>query len=281
MRPIEKVDLIHRLATTIYQALADAPETLTGPTACPAWDVGTTVAHLTGGAMRQCESMRRGRNGQGGSPDGNTTVTTPDQVQQRNAVSNPKLREELGENLLQRFHDEYATLDELLRSWTDWTIGCWHHRRGTMSAASYLDLRIQELVIHDWDMRSGGTGQAALDPEGVAALLPASEMWYGLCFRPTARLPQPVVYRFDIGKAGNSLQHDVSIRGDQFTLDAPDDTRLPDFTLTCSAETYLLCLYGRVDWVTAEQDGRLRVKVVGTQASAQDLTWFRERFGGL
>ena len=62
-----------------------------------------------------------------------------------------------------------------------------------MSADSYLDLRIQELVIHDWDIRSGGTGQATLDSEGVTALLPGSQMWYDLCFRPTARLPQPVV----------------------------------------------------------------------------------------
>ena len=36
-----------------------------------------------------------------------------------------------------------------------------------MDAASYLNLRIQELVIHDWDMRSGGTGQAAMDSDGV------------------------------------------------------------------------------------------------------------------
>lgn len=281
MTPAAKIALIRQLVTRISDMLETAD--LTGPSACPAWDVGTTAAHITGGAMRQCDSMRRGLNGQHGPPDGNPTVTTPDEVQQRNAVSNQQLREEFGEDLLLHFHDAYATLDDLLQSWTDWTIGCWHHRRGTMSAESYLDLRIQELVIHDWDMRSGGTGQAEMDAEGVAALLPASEMWYELCFRPTTSLQSPIIYQFNVGLETPEarLQHDVILQGDTFSVETSTNMRSPDLTITCSAETYLLCLYGRVDWATAWQDGRLSVTSSRAQPPDHDLRWFHERFGGL
>ncbi len=261
MEQAAKIALIRRLATDIHHTLATAPAaTLTGPTACSAWDVGTVVAHLTGGAMRQRDSMLRGRDGHGGPPEGTAGVTTLDQVQQRNALTNLQFRAELGDTLLERFRDAYAALDDLLQSWTDWSIGCWHQRRGTMSADSYLDLRIQELVIHDWDIRSGGTGQATLDSAGVIALLPGSQMWYDLCFRPTARLPRPVVYRFDVGGGpeGTSLQHDVIVSGDHFTVARPD-AHTANLIITCSAETYLLCLYGRVEWVAAQQEGRIIV----------------------
>jgi uncharacterized protein (TIGR03083 family) len=293
MEPADKIALIRRLATEMHRTLATAPaDTLTGPTACSEWDVGTVVAHLTGGAMRQRDSMRRGRDGQGGPPEGVAGVTTPDQVQQRNALTNRQFRDELGETLLDRFRDEYAALDDLLQGWTDWTIGCWHQRRGTMLAASYLDLRIQELVIHDWDIRSGGAGQTAMDADGVIALLPGSEMWYDLCFRPTAHLPQPVVYRFDVGGGaeGARLRHNVIVSGDRFTVDNSDNAPAADLTITCTAEIYLLCLYGRVEWVAAKQDGRITVVSHSNEQHGPEreetvhtdsLIRFREWFGGL
>ena len=293
MESVAKVALIRRLSTEIHRWLsASTAADLAGPSACPGWDVGTVAAHLTGGAMRQCDSMRRGRDGQGGPPEGVSGITTPDEIQQRNALSNRQFRDELGETLLDRFRDEYATLNDLLQGWTDWSIGCWHHRRGTISADGYLDLRIQELVIHDWDMRSGGTGQAALDADGVIALLPGSEMWYQLCFRPTAPLSQPVVYRFNVAGAteGGGLRHDVVVRGDEFTVTPPSDAQAADLTLSCKAETYLLCLYGRVEWMAAQQDGRLIVSSEAHQPPRSEteetfhnnsLRRFHEWFGGL
>ena len=293
MEPAEKIALIRRLATDMHRMLSTAPaDTLTGPTACPEWDVGTVVAHLTGGAMRQRDSMRRGRDGQGGPPEGVAGVTTPDQVQQRNALTNRQFRDELADTLLERFRNEYAALDDLLQGWTDWTIGCWHQRRGTMSADSYLDLRIQELVIHDWDIRSGGAGQAAMDPDGVMALLPGSEMWYDLCFRPTAHLSQPVVYRFDVGGGaeGAHLRHDVIVTGDSFSVDNSCDAPVADLTISGNAETYLLCLYGRVEWVAAKQDGRITVmshsdephgSAMEETVHTDSLIRFRQWFGGL
>ena len=210
-----KIALVKRLSGDIHRRLSEGPaDALNGPTACSEWDVGTVAAHLAGGAIRQRDAMLRGRDGQGGPPLGEETLPTADQVQQSNATSNVQARNEWGDALLDNFQQNYQELDDLLQGWGDWSVGCWHRRRGTISAESYVDLRIQELVIHDWDIRSGGAGSGELDQEGAVALLPASEMWYQLCFRPTAPLTTPVTYRFDIGGDGEAtLQHDVLVDG--------------------------------------------------------------------
>ena len=278
-----KVSLVKRLSGDIHRRLSEAPaEALIGPTACSEWDVGTVAAHLAGGATRQRDAMLRGLDGQGGPPEGEETLPTADQVQQSNATSNVQTRNEWGDALLDNLQQNYQELDDLLQGWSDWSIGCWHRRRGTISAESYVDLRIQELVIHDWDIRSGGAGSGDLDPEGAVALLPASEMWYQLCFRPTAPLTTPVTYRFDIGEPeGANLQHDVIVTGDTFTVTECSSDRQPELTVRADAGTYLLCLYNRVDWNTAKRAGRLRVSQAPDTIAHVALRNLGRWFGGL
>ena len=278
-----KVSLVKRLSGDIHRRLSEAPaEALNGPSACSEWDVGTVAAHLAGGATRQRDAMLRGLDGQGGPPQGEETLPSADQVQQSNAVNNVQTRNEWGDALLDNFQQNYQELDDLLQGWSDWSIGCWHRRRGTISAESYVDLRIQELVIHDWDIRSGGAGSGDLDPEGAVALLPASEMWYQLCFRPTAPLTTPVTYRFDIGEpAGANLQHDVVVTGDTFTVSECSPDRQPELTVRADAGTYLLCLYNRVDWNDAKRAGRIRVSQAPDTIAHVALRNLGRWFGGL
>lgn len=290
MDELAKVGLIRRLSGEIHGRLAAGPAAaLDGPTACAEWDVGTVAAHLAGGAVRQREAMLRGRDGNGGPPAGESGLATPDQVQQANAVNNAQMRAEMGADLLDNFRRNYEDLDALLRDWTDWSIGCWHRRRGTITAGSYVDLRIQELVIHDWDMRSGGAGAGALDAEGVVALLPASEMWYQLCFRPSAPLTAPAVYRFEVGNGdGNgsgadaaALRHDVTVTGDAYSVAPPSAERKPQLTIRCDADTYLMCLYNRLDWNAAKRAGRIRVSQDADTIAQVALRNLGRWFGGL
>ena len=278
-----RVELIKRLSGDIHRRLSEGPAAaLNGPSACSEWDVGTVAAHLAGGAVRQREALLRGLAGEGGPPEGESAMPTADQVQQANAVNNVEMRREWGDALLDNFQQWYQELDDTLRDWTDWSIGCWHRRRGTISASSYLDLRIQELVIHDWDMRSGGAGEGELDADGAMALLPASEMWYQLCFRPTAPLTTPFVYRMDIGADGGAaLRHDVIVTGDAFSIEPCAPDRQPDLTVRCDAGTYLLCLYNRVDWNTAKRAGRVRVSQTADTIAHVALRNLGRWFGGL
>ena len=278
-----KIALVKRLSGDIHRRLSEGPaDALNGPTACSEWDVGTVAAHLAGGAIRQRDAMLRGRDGQGGPPPGEETLPTADQVQQSNATSNVQARNEWGDALLDNFQQNYQELDDLLQGWGDWSVGCWHRRRGTISAESYVDLRIQELVIHDWDIRSGGAGCGELDQEGAVALLPASEMWYQLCFRPTAQLTTPVTYRFDVGGDGEAtLQHDVLVTGYTFTVSEPSADRQPELTVRADAGTYLLCLYNRVDWNVAKRAGRIRVSQAPDTIAHVALRNLGRWFGGL
>ena len=279
-----KIALIKRLAGDIHGRLsASSEDDLNAQSACSEWDVGTVAAHLAGGAVRQQEAMRRGLAGEGGPPEGETRLATPDQVQAANATSNVQIRHDWGDDLLDVFQQNYEDLDVLLQGWGDWTIGCWHRRRGTMSAESYVDLRIQELVIHDWDMRAGNTGVGDLDPDGIVALLPASEMWYQLCFRPTATLTTPAVYRFEIGGGGEgaTLQHDVVVTGEGFTVSECSPQNQPELTICADANTYLLCLYNRVDWNTAKRAGRVRVSQTADTIAHVSLRNLGRWFGGL
>ena len=279
-----KVALVRRLAGDIHRRLSESSaEDLNAPSACSEWDVGTVAAHLAGGAVRQREAMLRGLAGEGGPPEGETLMASPDQVQQSNATSNVQTRNEWGDALLDNFQNWYEELDATLRGWTDWSIGCWHRRRGTISASSYVDLRIQELVIHDWDMRAGNSGEGNLDPEGIVALLPASEMWYQLCFRPTAPLTTPAVYRFDIGggSEGATLRHDVVVAGDAYSVEECSPERQPELTVRADANSYLLCLYNRVDWNVAKRAGRIRVSQAPDTIAHVALRNLGRWFGGL
>ena len=68
-----------------------------------------------------------------------------------------------------------------------------------MPASEYVELRIQELAIHDYDIRSSFQSDARLDPESVPILLDMTPRWLRMCFRPSERLTMPVVYRFNVG----------------------------------------------------------------------------------
>ena len=278
-----KIALIKRLAGDIHGRLsASSAEDLNAQSACSEWDVGAVAAHLAGGAVRQKEAMVRGRAGEGGPPEGESVLPTPDQVQASNA-STVQSRTAWGNDLLDDFSKNYGDLDEFLHGWSEWSIGCWHRRRGTITAESYVDLRIQELVIHDWDMRAGDTGAGELDPEGIVALLPASEMWYQLCFRPTAPLTTPAVYRFEIGGGADkaTLEHDVVVTGDAYTVSERSPENQPELTIRADANTYLLCLYNRVDWNTAKRAGHVRVSQTADTIAHVSLRNLGRWFGGL
>jgi hypothetical protein len=68
-----------------------------------------------------------------------------------NAQRDIAMRERLGDALLDAFVTQYDQLGQLLAQFgpVDWETLCWHARRGAMPAREYVDLRIQELAIHD------------------------------------------------------------------------------------------------------------------------------------
>ena len=268
-----RVVVAKRLATNIRKYLGElTPEQWELPSACAEWQVQDVVSHLIGGAERQAESMERGRGGDSNPPAG-FVPPEPAALSIINAQRDIDRRNEMAGHILEPFDASYEKLhhefDEFGKG--SWDMLAWHVRRGAMTGAAYVELRIQELAIHDYDIRFAFEPNAVLDPDCVPVLIDMSPRWLGMCFRPSARLPKPVVYGFDVG----SENYRMTVTGDAFEM-VPGDAPQSDLSLSATGEQYLLFTYGRLTAADGIHLGRLSV-----QGDVAHLDQFEVWFKGL
>ena len=275
----ERINVAKALASNIRNFAAGlSPEQLAAPSACSDWQVIDVVSHLIGGAERQLQSMRRGRAGDSGPPEGFVRLETTE-LSTTNAQRDIERRERLGNGVLDAFdqsHEElYQELDALGPD--GWQTLCWHIRRGAMPAAEYVDLRIQELAIHDWDIRSAFDPEAGLSPDSLPALLDMSSSWLGMCFRPGPGLDESIVYRFELSGVPSGATADlvITVAGDRFDF-SPGASADSVVSVSCAATDYLLLTYGRRSAAEGVASGKLRVEGDGSL-----LDRFEEWFKGV
>jgi uncharacterized protein (TIGR03083 family) len=252
-----RVEVAKRLATNIRRYLGElTPEQWELPSACAEWQVQDVVSHLIGGAERQAESMERGRGGDSNPPAG-FVPPEPAALSATNAQRDIDRRNEMAGHFLESFDASYEKLhhefDEFGKG--SWDMLAWHVRRGAMTGAAYVELRIQELAIHDFDIRSAFQPDAGLDPDCVPVLIDMSPRWLGMCFRPSAKLPEPVVYGFDVG----SENYQMTVMGDTFEM-VSGDAPQADLSISATGEQYLLFTYGRLTAADGIHLGRLSVR---------------------
>lgn len=233
------------------------PQQMSRASACAKWRISDVFSHLIGGAERQTESMRRGRAVDAGPPEGFVPMESAE-LSMVNARRDIERREQLGDDILVAFDSAY---EELRREWAqfgpdDWETPCWHLRRGAMPAAEYVDLRIQELAIHEWDIRSAFDPEETIAPESLSALFDMSPRWLAMCFRPGPRLEASAVYRFDIG-ANQSPKFVVTVEGDRFGFFNESGPQA-DLVVSCEAGEFLLFTYGRRSAEEGLRSGKLR-----------------------
>ena len=242
-----QIELVKTLVADIRARVGSlTPEQLALPSACDEWQVQDVLGHLIGGAERQLDSMRRGKNGESGPPEGFTPLDSST-TSATNAQRDIQRRQNLGDGLLAAFDDYYSQLYDVLDDFQPdhWETLCWHLRRGPMPAREYIELRIQELAIHDWDMRKPLEPHPALNPDSLDALLGFSSKWLTMCFRPGEKLASPVVYEFDLAPP-NDVRILVKVNGDSFEFLSPEDAPEDRWTVCAEASTFLLFIYGRV-----------------------------------
>lgn len=277
-----QIELVKTLVGSIRDGAAGlTPEQLALPSACAGWQVQDVLSHLIGGAERQTDGMRRGRAGDSGPPPGFAPADSA-AMSAANAQRDIRRREQLGGGLLAAFDAAYAALQGELDALgpDDWQTPCWHLRRGAISAADYLELRIQELAIHDWDLRRGLEAQPQLHPGSVPALLSAAPKWLGMCFRPGGRLDLPEVYEFDLAPPYESGGMIVRVRGDGFDLPLAGDA--PERWTVCGeAAAFLLFIYGRIRGGEALAANEFAVSPDPVYGDAGLLDRFQEWFRGV
>ena len=250
----QEVAVIGTLARGLHEFLNGlSPNDLRRHSACDAWTVRDVAGHLTNRAERQIASMTRGRQGDSAPPPGFSVPTDNMAMSAANADADIAYSIALGDDLTPTFERNYRALHLLLDSFSgdDWRCDCWHPRRGTMTAREYVSQRIQELAVHDWDIRSAFDPQAALHPDAIPVLLGMSARWLRSAYNPGDDPPSGEIrYHFALSDAEPI---DVLVQPDGVQVGAglhpsPDDV---DMVVACNANTYLLLAYGRIDVDTA------------------------------
>jgi hypothetical protein len=61
-------------------------------------------------------------------------------------------------------------------------------------AREYVELRIQDLAIHNWDIRAAFEPAPHLALESLPILVHMAPTWLGMSLRPGPRLAVPVIY---------------------------------------------------------------------------------------
>ena len=255
-----EIAVIGALARGLYEFLSNlSDDDMARQSACDAWTVRDVAGHLTNRAERQIASMTRGRAGDSAPPAGFIAPTDNMAMSAANADADIAYAQSLGADLLLTFGRNYRELHQLLDGFSgnDWNCACWHPRRGTMTAREYVSQRIQELAVHDWDIRSAFDANAALHPDAVPVLLGMSARWLRSAYNSGDDPPTGEVrYRFALSDADPMDVLVSPLRRPSAGVGLHNDHI--DLTVDCDANTYLLLAYGRLDLDAAVANGRLR-----------------------
>jgi uncharacterized protein (TIGR03083 family) len=243
-----------------------APEEWSRPSACAGWTVGDVFAHVTQGARTWSASITRARAGDANPLPGEQTLRPGERGSEATAQRAIAFRQEMGATrLLQAFANGYQELDQVLRDLQpeDWDKPC-YHRRGVIPTRDYVGIRLQELTIHGWDIRSAFDAAATVSERPLPVVVGLAQRWLTNTFRPAPGLATPVRYRFDVS-APVPVRQDVLVSQDSFRLEPLTD-RGADVTFRCRTGDYILLVYGRLPLDRAVSAGRLEIE--GNRAQA-------------
>jgi len=279
----DRLQVLQSESTRLRQYLYTlSPDAWRQPSACAQWQVQDVVAHLIGGAEFFADSITRVLQGDASPPAGRPPAGTINAAVASESVAQRAIvvRERLGDQLLTTFE---ATDDHLTRLLTglgpqDQDKTCYHVWR-LMPAQDFANLRIQELALHGWDIRSRLEATAQLSAESVAVLLDMIAGSFILGFLTWAfwagpKLSTPVHYRFEVTDTVPSTS-DIVVEGDTARVEEVGPTPAHVY-FRCDPEAYVLVMYGRLSLTAAIAAGR-----VGVAGDRQMATVFGQWFKGI
>ncbi len=256
----ETVTLIQAESERVRRYLNELPaDVLECPTPCERWTVGDMIAHLVWFAETYGGMMERGLRDDLSPPEGfpDTGTLKRGESSELYAMAAINRRKELGPDLFPALNERYDRLNAMLSGIgpEDWRKPCYHTSR-LRPVESFLPTIIQELAVHEWDIRSGLGGTPVLSAESLPALmgkLPLgkratnSRPWrVPFPTRPDLCLPKR--YRFNLSGPGG-FKLDFAVEGDIPGLEASGEGPA-DLYVTGDTSTFILMMYNRLsmDW---------------------------------
>ena len=261
--PEQRVELVKSESRRIVQYLGVlSAEDLARPSACDAWEVRDVVAHLIGGVDLFAANISRGVQGDPTPPEGFPPASVSSLMArlETGAQRVISLRESLDDQLLTTFAARCEDLNLLLEGLAanDWNKLCYHPGK-VISVATYVDLRLAELAVHEWDIRSKIDDSAKLSSrclQAVMDLMPAFVV--GTLFRPGKQQSASGRFRFELtGVVSGS--HDIVVENGDSQMESAGNGPA-GATFRCDTETFALLVYGRTSLDRAESEGRLTVE---------------------
>jgi uncharacterized protein (TIGR03083 family) len=277
----ERVRLLQTESERLTQYLrALPPEAWSRPSACTQWQVQDVVAHLIGVAESYAGNVSRGLQGDSAPPAGRPPAGASNAALAAAGIAERSIaaRKSLGEQLLATFEATSERLHRLLAGLRPQERQqlC-YHPGGLVAAQSFIDLRLKELALHEWDIRASLAPKAHVSAasypailETISAAIASGSLRWAFWSGP--RLAAPVRYRFLVTGPGPQ-QPDLVVEGNTMRMEDAGEAR-PNVTFRCDTETYVLLVYGRLNLDTAIASGRLAVD--GDRELAKRFTqWFR------
>lgn len=214
-----------------------------GDTACAGWNVAQVVAHLAFQAEFYTANLARALSGLEGPPWVFGPRGAPNYPGYRDALIGRWAKRTIND-LVTEYETRSAVLVELAgrlspddRAKSAWFV------RGAMPLSRFVDFRLFEISIHDWDIRSGIDPRAEVRPEILPTLVPtlASRLAGFAGTNPGERAPG--TYRLAVARVA-PVQWDIRINESGLSVQ-PGGSLSPEATITTEASALALVLAGR------------------------------------
>ena len=272
----DRVNQVQIESVQLIQYLHNLPQEAWGQqSACDGWTIADVAAHLIGGANFYTSIILRGFEGYTTPPDG---FPYPfDAPQEEMSAVNAKvavsLRNDLGDGLLAEFRSTNEKMNQTLAeiSGNGWETPC-YHSIGVVPARIVLSLRMFELALHGWDIRSSLQPDARPAPQSLTMSLEILTAISEHYVQPAASLAASGRYRFHLTGAG--LGDYEIVAGNGPARLEPAGTEPADFVFQCSAEDFVLLMTHRLPLESAMSDRRLIIEG-GRELPSGFGNWFQ------
>ena len=223
------------------------------PTFCPEWTASQVAGHITFGGEFFASSVRNGLKGDLGFPFGAKTREEFNAMRENMAIEIGALD---GPALADRFEASTRDVVELFASLDpkDYETPAWH-RRCVFPIRRFILSRLNEYLIHEWDIRNEPA--ARLEGPSVAAaarnLRQHCQLFYGLS--PAEGLSG--AFAFELTDTGYKWATRIE---DDKAIDLGPGEHPAEAAFSATAGDMLLLITGRLPAGRSRADGRLRVE---------------------
>ena len=261
--PEERAALVGSESTRLLEYFKSlSPSDWETQSACAAWSNADVVAHLIGAVDNFSGNIERGLKGDSSPPEGmgppqENDMTANSARMAANATRAVSIRESLGDSLVDTFAQECDRLGTLLAGMgpEDWEKPCFHAAT-ILTVSRYLNLRLTEMVVHEWDIRSRLEPSANIPDAVIPAVLELMPGFVvGRLFQPGSGITSASRFRFNLTDSGD---YDIVAGGGELRME-PSTSDAADVAFGCSASTFALLAYGRVTVEEAMAAGDLTI----------------------